>query len=361
MESMDLTIHRLPDSNFWKGKKVLVTGHTGFKGSWLVIWLHSMGAIVSGLSLQARGLNNLFDQAAVEGLCTNYYTDIRHIRDLQGVIKTTKPEVIFHLAAQPLVIEGYENPLETFEINVMGTANVLEAAKFCDSTTLVIVVTTDKVYAGSGQRALMKEGDRLAATDPYSASKACAELITDSFRYTNSVADLTVATVRAGNVIGGGDWAENRLVPDAIRSWMSDSPLIIRNPHSIRPWQHVLEPLNGYMCLAELLLSAPDLAGAFNFGPFPGDELSVTDVLSVLSKELAHDFYIDQPHTSLYKENDWLGLDVEKASATVGYNARWTAETAIKMTAQWYLQYADRRSALSLCHEDIHAYSKERV
>jgi len=347
----------LPNRNFWNGKKVLVTGHSGFKGGWLAIWLTRLGAKVSGVSLPPDSQPSLFDKSSLSEICTSYFKDIRSFDAISAVIERESPEVIFHLAAQPLVIAGYKNPVETFDTNIMGTLNVLQVAKKTAKTSIVIVVTTDKVYAPGLERVPFSETDKLGATDPYSTSKTCTELVVQSFRHSGMDLDRpTVATVRAGNVIGGGDWSENRLIPDAIRAWAQNKPLEIRHPNAIRPWQHVLEPLAGYLRLAEHLWVASNDAGAFNFGPTPENQLTVLQVLSILSGELGHDFGIRQGDGHRYYEASWLGLNIEKARDLLGFRPSWSAETAIKVTSNWYRKAQTEESTLDLCLDDIAQY-----
>ena len=357
MESLELGGQVLPNCNFWNGKKVLVTGHSGFKGCWLTLWLVRLGAEVSGVSLPPDCRPSLFDTVSLPEVCASYFKDIRSLDSINAIIAQESPDVIFHLAAQPLVIAGYENPVETFETNIMGTLNVLQAAKKAAKTSIVVVVTTDKVYAPGLERVPFSETDKLGATDPYSTSKTCAELVVQSFRYSATDLDRpTVATVRAGNVIGGGDWSENRLIPDAIRAWAQNKPLKIRQPDAIRPWQHVLEPLAGYLRLAEHLWVASNDAGAFNFGPMPENQLTVLQVLSILSGELNYDFGIQQGDGHRYNEASWLGLDIGKADDLLGFRPSWSAETAIKVTSNWYRKAQKEESTLDLCLDDIAQY-----
>ena len=347
----------LPNRNFWNGKKVLVTGHSGFKGGWLTIWLTRLGAKVSGVSLPPDSQPSLFDKSGLAEICASYFKDIRSFDAISAVIERESPEVIFHLAAQPLVIAGYKNPVETFDTNIMGSLNVLQAAKNASKTSIVIVVTTDKVYAPSHDCVPFREGDKLGATDPYSTSKSCVELIVQSFRYSALELDIPkVATVRAGNVIGGGDWSENRLIPDAIRSWTKNKPLEIRQPDAIRPWQHVLEPLAGYLCLAEYLWVTSNDAGALNFGPVPENQLTVLQVLRILSEDLNYDFGIQEGDLHRYKEASWLGLDTRMAEDLLGFKPIWSSETAIKVTSHWYRKARFGEHALDLCFEDIAQY-----
>ncbi|MFY8051770.1 MAG: CDP-glucose 4,6-dehydratase, partial [Armatimonadaceae bacterium] len=253
---------------FWNGKRVVITGHTGFKGSWLTLWLSQLGAKVTGIALEPCTTPSIFNEANIAECCDHHVCDIRDAAKTASLIKAANPEIIFHLAAQPLVRLSYREPLETFASNVMGTANVLNALRECPDCRTAVMITTDKVYHNREWAWPYREDDTLGGHDPYSASKAACEIVINSFRqsFLND-AGVAVASVRAGNVIGGGDWSEDRLIPDAVRAWTSGQTLSIRRPDSVRPWQHVLEPLRGYIELAEKLHETPSLAGAYNFGP----------------------------------------------------------------------------------------------
>src|SRR5271157_2901498 len=262
----------------WNGRRVLLTGHTGFKGGWLCLWLQQMGTELCGIALEPPKTLSLFQDAGVERGMRSVIGDIRDIDLLKRTFAEHRPEMVFHLAAQPLVLSSYEDPLYTYSTNVMGTANVLEAARHTDSLRAVVVVTTDKCYENREWEWPYRETDRLGGYDPYSNSKACAELVVSAYRNSffnpadYSRHGVAVASVRAGNVIGGGDWAEGRLVPDIIRAFIDERPVRIRNPHAIRPWQHVLEPLRGYIAVADSLWEAGLKSGeAWNFGPAQSD------------------------------------------------------------------------------------------
>ena len=253
---------------FFRGKKVLLTGHTGFKGSWLVLWLHRLGARVAGVSLPPNTLPNLFSLVGIEDLCESHLCDIRDCAALNAVIRQIEPEIVFHLAAQPLVRASYLDPVETIATNVMGTAHVLDALRGLESTRVAVMVTTDKVYREKQPPRPYRENDALGGHDPYSASKAASEIVIGSYRSAFLAEQgVAIASARAGNVIGGGDWSADRLIPDAVRAWQKGQTLEVRRPDAIRPWQHVLEPLAGYLTLAEKIWRQPALAGAYNFGP----------------------------------------------------------------------------------------------
>ena len=287
-------------TSFWRNKRVLITGNTGFKGSWLSLWLHTLGAEVTGYSLPPESSPALYDELSDAILIETHFSDIRNHGDLSSVIQIFKPEIIFHMAAQALVKKGYSNPLETFEVNVMGTANLMDAAQKSPHLKAVVSVTSDKCYENQEWIWGYKESDRLGGYDPYSNSKACAELITQSFRdcFYND-ASVGVATARAGNVIGGGDWANDRLVPDFFKAIANKEILKIRNPNAIRPWQYVLEPLRGYMALAEALYNNPKkFSGPWNFGPRPEDAKPVSWLINqLLCNEPAAEWSLDGKNT----------------------------------------------------------------
>jgi CDP-glucose 4,6-dehydratase len=341
-------------SNFWKEKRVLLTGHTGFKGGWLAIWLHALGARVTGISLPPVTAPNLFSLAGVERLIDSRYADIREAEQLADLVQEAEPEIVFHLAAQPLVLAGYRQPVETFATNVMGTVHLLDALRRTDSVRVCILVTTDKVYRNREWPYPYREDDALGGHDPYSASKTATEIVAASYRNAFLAArGVALATVRAGNVIGGGDWSENRLIPDAIRAWESGGALEIRNPQSIRPWQHVLEPLAGYLLLAERLRQQPELAGAYNLGPETGSAATVREVI-----ELAMQCWPQAtvqwgeggqgPH-----EAGWLALEIAKARTVLGIRPKLPLPEAISRTMLWYRRLSEGADARELCLAEI--------
>jgi CDP-glucose 4,6-dehydratase len=359
--SKDSQPQRRAFQNF-EGRRVLVTGHTGFKGAWLSVWLHGLGAEVTGYSLPSDQKNGVFEAATVSSLLNgDYQADIRDSSALSRVVHETEPEVIFHLAAQPLVRESYVIPRETHETNYMGTCNLLEAVRTMGRPCAVVVVTTDKCYENQEQVWGYREIDRLGGHDPYSASKAAAELVVASYREAFfSVSELGkhgvgIATARAGNVIGGGDWAKDRIVPDMVRSCLDNRPVTIRNPHAVRPWQHVLEPLHGYLCIASLLLEghAPSAASAWNFGPANEGLRTVGDLVSLFHKLWGagewHQDNFDQPH-----ETSFLSLAIDKAINHLGWNPTWDFRTTISKTVDWYrTQDQGDISMLEYCRKDI--------
>ncbi len=259
---------RAADASFWRGRRVLLTGHSGFKGSWLTLWLHRLGAVVTGVSLPPETAPNIFTDADIGALCDSHFCDIRAAAPLAELVRAARPEVVLHLAAQPLVRASYREPRETFATNVMGTVNVLDALRGLDGVRVAVMVTTDKVYRSQEAPRPYREDDALGGHDPYSASKAASEMAIASYRDAFlSAQGVAVASARAGNVIGGGDWSEDRIIPDAVRAWQAGQTLEVRRPQAIRPWQHVLEPLAGYLTLAQALWQRPALADSYNFGP----------------------------------------------------------------------------------------------
>lgn len=347
------------DSAFWRGRRVLLTGHTGFKGAWLALWLARLGARVTALALEPAARPNLFSLARVDALCDSHIGDIRHSAPVLAAVQAAQPEVVLHLAAQALVRQSYRAPLDTFSTNVMGTAKVLDALRGMTSVRVAVVVTTDKVYRNRGTPYPYREDDALGGHDPYSASKAAAELVTASYRDAFLAAQgVAVATARAGNVIGGGDWSEDRLIPDAVRAWQAGATLQVRRPQAVRPWQHVLEPLAAYLRLAEALWRNPALAGGFNFGPNTHEAASVGSVIG-----LARDAYgrgdtelgdgLDGPH-----EAAWLALEVAHARSQLGVRPRWGLHEAVARTMAWYARQAEGADARALCEADIDAFER---
>ena len=346
-----------PSPVFWRGKRVVLTGHTGFKGGWLAIWLHRLGAEVTGISLPPATTPNLFALAGVDKITTSQFCDIRDAPVIAECIRAARPDIVFHLAAQALVRASYRDPVGTFATNVQGTANVLDALRGLETVKVAVAVTTDKVYLdGSHQRPYV-ESDPLGGHDPYSASKAAADLVIASYRDAYlATQGVAVASARAGNVIGGGDWSEDRLIPDAIRAWESNQPLQIRRPSAIRPWQHVLEPLCGYIRLAECLWERPELADAYNFGPESGEVATVRDVVELACRaygkgDVEWGDGSDGPH-----ESSWLALNIDKVRKTLNFNPRWALAEGVNETVNWYRQLAQGHGARSLCESNIVAF-----
>lgn len=343
-----------PSKAFWEGRRVLVTGHSGFKGAWLTLWLHRLGATVVGVSLPPTE-PSLFTAAAIGDLCESVWCDIRQPEPLRDVVRTFRPDVVFHLAAQALVRPSYADPIGTWHTNVMGTAHVLEAIR--DSgTTVCVVVTTDKVYRQEEEARPFTERDPLGGHDPYSASKAACELLTESYRLSFLGRAVAVATARAGNVVGGGDWGRDRLIPDAIRAWQAGVPLVVRRPEAVRPWQFVLEPLHGYLRLAERLWDEPGLAGAYNFGPSVSQRVSVREIVALaLEGHGSGDVEFASTPDALH-EAALLSLDSSAVERVLGSGVRWSPEEAVRRTIAWYTRAACGSSARALCEADLQAF-----
>jgi CDP-glucose 4,6-dehydratase len=357
MEDLAVSGSTRSDPIFWRGKRVLLSGHTGFKGSWLALWLQRLGAVVTGISLPPVTTPNLYSLAKVEKICQSDFCDIRDAVALADFIKAARPEIVFHLAAQPLVRASYREPRETFATNVMGTAHVLDALRGLNSVRVAVMVTTDKVYHNNEWPWPYREDDALGGRDPYSASKAASEIAIASYRDAFlSAQGVAVASARAGNVIGGGDWSEDRLIPDAVRAWQAGQALEIRRPWAIRPWQHVLEPIAGYLALARRLWEQPTLAGAYNFGPESSEVITVRELVEMVraaygNGEVRYGDGTEGPH-----EAGWLALEVAKARKVLGVRPRWTLAQAVKRTMAWYRAQQERADARALCHSDIAAY-----
>jgi CDP-glucose 4,6-dehydratase len=339
--------------NFYKNKKVLVTGHTGFKGSWLTIWLMQLGAEVVGIALEPKTYRDLFLLAGLSSKIKDYRQDIRNLNKIQDIIINEKPDVVFHLAAQALVLPGYENPVSTFETNILGTVNILEACRYTPSVKQIIIVTTDKVYENKETITGYKETDPLGGYDPYSASKAAAEIIAQSYRLSFS---QSIATVRAGNVIGGGDWSPDRIVPDCIRFLENNQTIIVRNPQAIRPWQHVLEPLSGYMLLAMKAAGNPEkYSGSWNFGPEETELMKVEMLVEKILKYWGRGSWKVKPDINKPHEASILSLDITKSKNLLGWKPLLNTAKAIEMTVDWYKKYP-RYNAYQLCISQINEY-----
>ncbi|MBP3970185.1 CDP-glucose 4,6-dehydratase [Bacillus sp. WL1] len=348
----------MASSSFWNKKKVFITGHTGFKGSWLTLFLISLGAEVVGYSSHPPSTPNLFEQCNVAKECITIHGDITDYDSLFHALKQHNPDILFHLAAQPIVTTSYKNPIETFKTNVLGTVHVLEAAKNIESIRGIINVTSDKCYEndGSGNRAFV-ESDRLGGFDPYSASKACAELVATSYQKSFfRTHTQKLASVRAGNVIGGGDWAEDRLFPDIIRAYLQNDTLTIRNKNAIRPWQHVLDPLHGYILLAENLWTDAEYADAWNFGPLNEPNRTVHDVIQSVIKLWNTQLTIISPSTNTPYESPVLTLDSTKAANKLGWTPKLSTDHAIAWTVDWYKKYASGENIESFTRQQIDVF-----
>ena len=344
--------------DFWHGRRVVITGHTGFKGAWLSEWLLALGAKPAGYALAPPTRPALFDQLGLSGRMSHQLGDIRDLGRLQSSMQTADPEIVFHMAAQPLVRYSFEEPVETYAVNVLGTAHVLEACRSLPRLRAVIVITTDKCYENREWHWGYRENDPLGGHDPYSSSKACAELVTDSYRrsyFSDQDNCARIASARAGNVIGGGDWAVDRLLPDAIRAFEAGKPVALRYPDSIRPWQHVLEPLHGYLMLAEAL-SGKDghrYAEAWNFGPEDRDAKPVRwlmDKLSALWPDNPGWRSNVDPHPH---EAGYLKLDCAKARARLGWWPALGLDQALQLTVDWYQVHAKRGDLRAITQRQI--------
>jgi CDP-glucose 4,6-dehydratase len=329
--------------DFWRGRRVFLSGHTGFKGGWLSLWLQSLGADLTGYSLRAPTLPNLFEEARVAEGMTSVMGDIRDLESLVESMRAARPEIVIHMAAQPLVRYSYQNPVETYATNVMGTVHMLEAVRATPTVRAVVNITTDKCYENKEWVWGYRENDPMGGYDPYSSSKGCAELVSAAYRtsFFNPESygkhGVALATVRAGNVIGGGDWAQDRLIPDTLAAFEHDKSVRIRNPNAIRPWQHVLEPLQGYLLLAERLFQeGPAYAEGWNFGPADHDCRPVGWIVELLAKEWGEGARWDidvltQPH-----EANFLKLDSSKAMTRLGWAPRWDLQRALQSIVTWH-------------------------
>lgn len=332
------------DPVFWKDKRVFLTGHTGFKGCWLSLWLASMGAKVTGYALPPNTTPNLFGILAIDSLIEkSHIADIRDLARLQKAMSEANPDVVIHMAAQPLVRYSYANPVETYATNVMGTVHVLESSRSVDSVRCTVVVTTDKCYENKEWVWGYRENESIGGYDPYSNSKGCAELVTSAYRqsYFSSPNSINkVASARAGNVIGGGDWSEDRLIPDAIKAFEINEPLIIRNPLATRPWQHVLEPLSGYLILVKALYEQGSIfASGWNFGPRDEDNRSVQEVADLLILAWGETAHWEKEDSEQPYEANLLKLDCTKARTQLGWTPKWSLNMAIQKIVQWQKAY----------------------
>jgi CDP-glucose 4,6-dehydratase len=352
---------------FWRGKRVFLTGHTGFKGSWLALWLDRLGADVFGFALAPPTVPSLFEVAKIKmRLRSSTLADIRDAAAVERALRAADPDIVIHMAAQSLVRPSYAAPLETFSVNVMGTAHVLEAARRCPGIRVVVVVSSDKCYENTAKQRPYREIDPMGGHDPYSASKGCAELLTASYAHSFFKQDdgdgdtrCTVASARAGNVIGGGDWSIDRIVPDFFRSVTAGKALLVRNPDAVRPWQHVLEPLGGYLLLAERIAQeGRTLCGGWNFGP---DRASCWPVAAVVERLVSlwgsgarwqHE--AGEPHQ---REAAYLSLDSEKARRELGWRPRWSLDEALERTVAWAKAYAAGTDMGNVCRAEIEHYT----
>jgi CDP-glucose 4,6-dehydratase len=345
--------------NFWKNKKVFITGHTGFKGSWLCLWLDHLGAKVTGYALKPPTRPSLFELCKINKFVRSISADIRDLKKLKKAMNAARPDIVIHMAAQPLVRESYRNPVDTYDVNVMGTVNVLESVRSCKSVKAVVNLTTDKIYENKEKSTGYKESEPLGGYDPYSSSKACSELVTSAYRNSFLNNGVAVATARAGNVIGGGDWGTDRLVPDFIKVILKGNKIRIRNPKAIRPWQYVLDPLNGYLVLAQKLYhNGQKYAEAWNFGPDEMDAKTVEWLVKRLCSKWGGNasYSIDKrehPH-----ETKILKLDSSKARTRLKWRTKVHLEDAIDNVIEWTRAYKGKKDIRKTCIEQIKEYMK---
>jgi CDP-glucose 4,6-dehydratase len=348
------------DVSFWQGKRVYLTGHTGFKGSWLALWLADMGVTVKGYALSPPTTPSLFEEAKVTEKIESHIGDIRDFETLKTSMQSFNPDILIHMAAQPLVRLSYKEPLETYETNVMGTAKVLEAARSCSNLKSIVSVTTDKCYENKEWVWGYREDEPMGGYDPYSSSKGCAELVTSAYRRSfMQEQGIGLSSARAGNVIGGGDWADDRLIPDILRAFEKKQPVIIRNPASTRPWQHVLEPLSGYLVLAQNLYQNPEgFAEGWNFGPDEDDAKPVDWILShMVQSWQGSSWELDknaQPH-----EAGYLKLDISKAKSCLNWHPTWRLERTLSKIIEWHQSWLNKEDMQDKCLEEIQDYMRD--
>lgn len=347
--------------DYYKSKKVLVTGHTGFKGGWLTMWLNELGAHVTGLSIDIPTKPSFFELTKLDAMCTHNFGDINDLGYLNNFVSEGKFDIIFHLAAQPLVRYSYQNPIETVQTNIMGTANLLEAVRLAGHECIIVAITSDKCYANNGSFWGFRETDPMGGGDPYSMSKGAAELLIDSWRYSYWSSDnspVKLCSARAGNVIGGGDWAKDRIVPDLVLSLLNGRPLEVRNPDAIRPWQHVNEPLSGYLWLGAVLgkdWKNEKFDSAWNFGPNIEDIKSVHDLIETFFAFYGKGDYVRKTDPGSPKEAKSLILNCEKALRVLDWKPVWGFEKSVEETAAWYKNYIDDRSL------DLSAFTIQQI
>ena len=347
------------NSKFWKGKKVFITGHTGFKGSWLSLWLQKMEVDIKGFALAPSAKPSLFEEGDV-GRGMN--SEIGNICDRHAILASIidfNPDILIHMAAQSLVQSSFRDPVTTYATNVMGTVHVLEAVRHCSNLKAAINVTSDKCYKNKEWEWGYREKDPMGGDDPYSSSKGCAELITSAYRnsfFSNSNS-TAIASVRSGNVIGGGDWGEGRLIPDILRSFEHDRPITLRNPEATRPWQHVLEPLSGYLVLAErLYCDGQDFAQGWNFGPFEGEAISVKQVVECMGNIWNKKIICKRDNSQCPREANNLALSISKAIKKLNWQPVWNLQTTLESITSWHQKWLDRCNTKEQCLFQINAY-----
>ena len=348
----------------WNGKTVLITGHSGFKGSWLSLWLQKLNANVIGYSKSIPTEPSLFQLANVDDGMISVFDDVRNYQKLKNTIEKYQPEVIFHMAAQSLVRESYKEPIETISTNIMGTANILESVRQIGKPCVVINVTSDKCYQNTNKIEAYTEEDPMGGYDPYSSSKGCSELITSAFRNSffniskSNQQKISVASVRAGNVIGGGDWSKDRLIPDVMKGFLKNEKIQIRNPDSIRPWQFVLEPLNGYLLLAEKLLNKEfEFASSWNFGPDENKICSVKTILDKIRTKWGLETFVEFKTSDIYEENKLI-LNSNKAKKNLNWQPKMNIDLAIDWIVEWYKAYHENKDIRKISENQIEKYLK---
>lgn len=344
---------------FWRGKRVLLTGHTGFKGTWLSLWLQQLGADVTGFSLAPTVTPNLFGITQMADEMHSVIADIRDIDAVNAVVTASRPDIVIHMAAQPLVLYSYEHPVETYSTNVMGVVNLFEAIRQSSHVKAVVNVTTDKCYENKEWVWGYRENEAMGGADPYSSSKGCSELISSAYRHSYFKSNgIALATARAGNVIGGGDWARDRLVPDILAAFEKQQPAVIRNPQAIRPWQHVLEPLSGYLTLAENLYThGQQFASAWNFGPQSDDVRPVQWMVEHLAQQWGNGASWEQDKQFYPHEAGYLKLDISRASTLLDWQPNWNLTTSLNKIVDWHKAWTDKQEPRQLCLNQINEFS----
>jgi CDP-glucose 4,6-dehydratase len=348
------------DTNFWKSRKVFITGHTGFKGSWLTLWLLSMGAEVCGYALDPPTEPSLYRLLALDGQFRSVRGDTRDLAALEAAMHASAPEVVIHLAAQPLVRLSYQNPVETYSTNVLGAVHLLDAVRRTPSVRAVVVITSDKCYENQEWPWPYREHDPMGGHDPYSSSKGCAELVTSAYRR-SFFADghVAIASARAGNVIGGGDWALDRLVPDVVRAFAANQPVVIRDPEAVRPWQHVLEPLSGYLTLAQRLVTdGPAFAEPWNFGPADSDARPVRYLVSEMARLWGDSAHWESTEAAHLPEAHLLRLDSSKSRALLGWRPRWNIDQTLARTVEWYKAFYNGEDVRACALSQIQSFTQ---
>lgn len=353
------------DPKFWNGKNVFITGHTGFKGSWLCLWLHALGAEVTGYALKPPTDPSLFELCKIDEMVKSVIADVRDGKTLNKAMAGANPEIVIHMAAQPLVRDSYKVPAETYEINIMGTVNLFEAVRNCKTVKAVINVTTDKCYENREWIWGYRENEPLGGYDPYSSSKACSELVTSAYRnsYFNPADHqrhgVGIASARAGNVVGGGDWATDRLVPDCVRAVLKREKILVRSPRAIRPWQHVLEPLSGYLTLAQKLFEdGPHFSEAWNFGTDDADSKPVEWLVKYFCEQWGPDASYSIDTRSHPHEAHYLKLDCSKSKAKLGWRPKWSLEKGVTSIVAWTRAYQERKDVRAVCLNQITEYQQ---